>query len=384
MPWYLIQYIDSEGSRERIEIEGDSEDEAISFAKINEDQVEKISKSVKIGSQDLPLEIQELILSQIRALVFSGQTIGVGIEHMLNRISKLKPKIKVIKLQLESGATVSEILRVMGISKAGVALVRSGETSGRLSEALDSALSHVKAEKAIKSEVSSPFTEGITIVLIAVGMLMGLPGMIAPAMASMQKAGLNLETNFLTDMLIFINENNSEIWYAMLGIVVFSVIFKKTLWRLLQNVPGFRVIKDYFIIKRSVLMLMVFKPLFSSGISLSKALDIIKTSMSSPADNKAIKQVVDSMEHGASFSSAIHNEENWAPMFFNSFASFEQATFDAQMGLIESVTEALLGELKGVSKKIALTAGITGKFLGFLALMMMIGGYYFPSLTAST
>jgi type II secretory pathway component PulF len=384
MAWYLIQYLDEDGKKQRIEVEAPTEEEAVRESKIRQTNVLKVGKSIKFGNQDLPLETQELILSQIRALVFSGQTINMGVEHMLNRIAKIKPKAKQVRLQLKSGGTVSEVLTTMGLSKAGIALVRSGEASGRLSEALDSALSHVKAEKAIKAEVSSPFTEGITIVLIATGMLMGLPGMIAPAMNSMADAGLNIETNFLTDMLLFINDYNAEIWYVLLGIIVGSFVFRKLLWKVLQNVPGFRVMKDFFIIKRSVLMLMVFSPLFSSGISLSKALEIIKSSMSSASDNKAVNQVVANMRKGMSFSAAINDKENWAPLFYNSFSSFEQATFEAQMGLIESVTDALLGELKGVSKKIATTAGIVGKFLGFLALMMMIGGYYFPSLTAST
>jgi type II secretory pathway component PulF len=384
MAHYLITFVNDEGKKQRVQVEGHSEAEAISYAKINSSQIDKVAKSVVIGSTDLPLETQELIVSQIRALVFSGQTIGVGINYMMEKIKAVRKNKVLINLQLAQGATISDLLTAMGISKASVALVRAGESSGRITEALDSALSHIKSEKAIKSEVSSPFTEGLFIVLLAIGMLMGLPGLIAPAMETMAGAGLDLETNFLTDMLIFINKYNSEIWYILLGTIAVFVVFNKILWGLLKNVPGFRLIRDFFIIKRSVLTLMVFKPLFASGITLTKALDIIKDSMSGGADTKAINKVVDKLNAGSNFSQSINNKDDWAPLFFNSFASFEQATHEAQLGLIDSVTEALLGELKGVSKKIATFAGLLGKFLGFLALMMMILGYYFPSLTAST
>jgi type II secretory pathway component PulF len=384
MAYYLITFVSDEGKKQRVQVEGKTEAEAISYAKINSSQIDKVAKSMVIGSTDLPLETQELIVSQIRALVFSGQTIGVGINYMMDKIKAVRKNKVLINLQLQQGATISDLLTAMGISKASIALVRAGESSGRITEALDSALSHIKSEKAIKAEVSSPFTEGLFIVLLAIGMLMGLPGLIAPAMETMAGAGLDLETNFLTDMLIFINEYNSEIWYVLLGTIVAFVVFNKILWGLLKNVPGFRLIRDFFIIKRSVLTLMVFKPLFASGITLTKTLDIIKDSMSGGADVKAINKVVDKLNAGSNFSQSINNKDDWAPLFFNSFASFEQATYDAQLGLIDSVTEALLGELKGVSKKIATFAGIIGKFLGFLALMMMILGYYFPSLTAST
>lgn len=383
MAYYLISYIDDEGKKQRVEVESNTEAEAIALSKIGTQNIDKVSKSFVIGNKDLPLETQELVLSQIRALVFSGQTIDNGISHMVKRIGGLKSKKKSIELQLKGGATISDLLSVMGISKAGVALVRSGESSGRLSEALDSALDHVKSEKAIKSEVSSPFTQGIVIVLIAIGMIMGLPGMIAPALETLINAGLKVETNILTDMLVFINKYNSEIWYTLFGSIIVFVVFNKPIWYVLQNVPGFRVIRDFFILKRSVLMLMVFKPLFASGLSLNQALSIIKASMSGKANIKAINDVVDGMNQGLSLSDAIANK-NWAPLFYNSFGAFEQATYDAQLKLIDSVTEALLGELKNASKKIAAAAGILGKFLGFLALMMMVIGYYFPSLTAST
>ncbi|MBW5288588.1 MAG: hypothetical protein Rpha_0814 [Candidatus Ruthia sp. Apha_13_S6] len=41
------------------------------------------------------------------------------------------------------------------------------------------------------------------------------------------------------------------------------------------------------------------------------------------------------------------------------------------MQLIERATVVLLGELKNISARIALTAGILGKLLGFFALMMV-------------
>lgn len=114
--------------------------EAIKNSRIDENQILKPTKSMVIGSRDLPLSVQELILSQIRALVYSGQTVNSGIEHMLSRIGALKKKKKEITFLLESSVVVSDILSAMGISKASVALVRAGESSGKLKEALDSAL----------------------------------------------------------------------------------------------------------------------------------------------------------------------------------------------------------------------------------------------------
>ncbi len=77
---------------------------------------------------------------------------------------------------------MSDILSAMGISKASVALVRAGESSGKLKETLDSTLQYAVAEKEIKEQVSSPFTQELTVILLAFGMVMGLPNMIAPTL----------------------------------------------------------------------------------------------------------------------------------------------------------------------------------------------------------
>ncbi len=44
---------------------------------------------------------------------------------------------------------------------------------------------------------------------------------------TLMKAGLDLDTNILTDILMFIFRYNAEIWWSLLGVVV----FKKLVWR---------------------------------------------------------------------------------------------------------------------------------------------------------
>ncbi|MBW5288589.1 hypothetical protein [Abyssogena phaseoliformis symbiont] len=53
---------------------------------------------------------------------------------------------------------------------------------------------------------------------------------------------------------------------------------------------------------------MVFKPLFSPGISLNKLLEIVKSSMSGVSDIRVIENVMLLMESGSSLSVAIHND----------------------------------------------------------------------------
>ncbi|MBW5288590.1 hypothetical protein [Abyssogena phaseoliformis symbiont] len=56
---------------------------------------------------------------------------------------------------------------------------------------------------------------------MAFGMVMGLPNMTGPALNTLMKAGLALDTNILTDILMFIFHYNAEIWWSLLGVVVF-------------------------------------------------------------------------------------------------------------------------------------------------------------------
>ncbi|MBW5290056.1 MAG: hypothetical protein Rsou_0511 [Candidatus Ruthia sp. Asou_11_S2] len=57
MPWYLIQYLDQDGRKRRIEVEGADDAEAIKNSRIDENKILKATKSVVIGSRDLPLSV---------------------------------------------------------------------------------------------------------------------------------------------------------------------------------------------------------------------------------------------------------------------------------------------------------------------------------------
>ncbi len=381
MSYYLIRYLDPQAKKKQIEFEGNTKLDAIENSGINPDQILSVSLAIHFGSQDLSLDVQELILSEVRALARSGQAMNKGLTRILKRSGISKKAV--LGIASDDGKTISKIFSDIGMSKAVVAVVGAGESSSRLDSALDNTLIYIQSQKKIQNQVKAPFTEGIIIVSLALIMIMVLPTIVAPALEILTAGELNIETNFMTDLLIYINTNNGIIWIVMLSIVVLVFIARKYIWSAANNMPGLANINEFFILKRSVLLLMILRPLFESGIPLNKSLNIIKNSMSSNADIKAMQSLIDRMAIGESLSRSITNPEHWSPIFYNSFASFEQAVIAAQLELIDTVTHALLSRLSIITGKISSSASILGKLLGFFALLMLVLGYYFPSLTAS-
>ncbi len=379
MAYYLIKYLDVNGKKNRREFEGDTKFDAIENSRIDADRILSVNKSFNIGGNKLAIETQELIISEVKALAYSGQAMHIGVINILKRanIKKLS-----FDSALEDGSTISNILATAGISKPVVALIASGESSGRLHDALSSSMVYLHTQKKIKDQVKSPFTQSGIIILISFAMLMFLPKIIAPALNSLTST-LHAETNFMTSILLFIHGNDITIWIIIISIVGSLFLFKKKIRPFIRKIPVIKILDEFFVLKRSALLLMIFKPLFESGISISKSLIIIRSSMESDTDVGAVQMLIDKMNDGDSLSSSINNPVHWSPIFYNSFASFEKSVLSAQLELIDSVTFALLSRLTAISTKISSIANLFGKFLGFLALLLIIVGYYFPSLTAS-
>ena len=378
MAYYLIRYLDNQANKQQIEFQGNTKLEAVEKSGINPEQIIGVSLAVHFGSQDLALDIQELILSEIRALARSGQAMNKGLARILKRSGIAKKNIV-----LDDGKTVSKILSEVGMSKAVVAVISAGENSSRLDNALDNTLTYIQSQKKIQDQVKAPFTEGIIVVSLAIIMIMVLPTVVAPALETLTGGELSIETNIMTDLLQYIDANNGTIWLVLLGIVVSIFLARKLIWQFANRFPGLAGLNEFFILKRSVLLLMILRPLFESGIPLQKSLNIIKSSMASNADINAMQSLIDRMAIGQSLSRAVTNEKYWSPIFYNSFASFEQAIIGAQLELIDTVTHALLSRLSIITARISTRASLMGKLLGFFALIMLVMGYYFPSLTAS-
>lgn len=379
MAKYLIKYLDSNANKHQAEFDGNTKSVAIENSKLSAEQIISVNLIVTLGSTELKLDIQELIISEIRALSKSGQAMGAGLKKILKRSGVAKKTT----LGVDDGKTVSEILSDVGMSKAVVAVIAAGESSSRLDSALNSSLAYLASQKKIRNQVKTPFTEGVIIISLATLMIMELPGIVAPALATLNSGELSIDTNFLTDIMLGINAYHGEIWLGILGFIATMFGAKQYIWPVLKVLPIFDALNEFFVLRRSVLLLIILRPLFESGIPLNKSLNIIKSSMTSNTDVEAMNAVIDKMGQGKSLSATIQDEEYWSPILYNSFATFEQAVLSAQLELMDTITYALLSRLTIVTGSISTTANLLGKLMGFFALLMLVIGYYFPSLTAS-
>lgn len=380
MAYYLIKYLDDQANKKKGEFEGRTKSEAVENSHISPEHILSVNLAIHFGSNELALDVQELIISEIRALAQSGQAISRGLARIVARSGLAK---KTTLGTADEGKTISKSLADIGMSRAVVAVVAAGESASRLDEALSNSLAYIQSQKKIRERVKAPFTQGVIIVLLAVLMIMFLPLIIAPALETLTAGELEIETNIMTDLLLFIERNNGFIWLVLLLIAGLITLLRGYIWQIAHKAPVLAGLKEFFILKRSILLLMILRPLFESGIPLGRALVIIKSSMSSSTDTIAMESLVAKMALGQSLSRAVVDKKYWSPILYNSFASFEKSILEAQLELIDTVTQALLSRLSIITARISNQASIIGKVLAFFALLMLIIGYYFPSLTAN-
>ncbi|PIR06857.1 MAG: phytochrome sensor protein [Candidatus Komeilibacteria bacterium CG11_big_fil_rev_8_21_14_0_20_36_20] len=191
-------------------------------------------------------------------------------------------------------------------SRFYVAMVKSGETSGKLDEVLQYLADQMEKDYDLVSRIKGAMIYPVFIVvgMISVGFIMMV--FVVPKMTAMLKE-TGSELPFLTRVLIFISDFMKDNWiFILIGLVVLIVLFKlwvkskagQIAWDSIKiKIPLFGTLFRKIYIIRFTRGLAT---LISGGVPIAKALGIT----AEVVDNKAYKQLVldtvDQVEDGKS------------------------------------------------------------------------------------
>ncbi|MBT4850414.1 type II secretion system F family protein [Candidatus Parcubacteria bacterium] len=189
-----------------------------------------------------------------------------------------------------------------------IAMVRSGETSGKLDEILQYLADQMEKDYDLVARIKGAMIYPIFIIsgMIVVGFLMMV--FVLPNMTQMLKE-TGTELPFLTRILISTSDFMSEYWYFMIfGLAIFIVLFRlwaksnngKVVWDATKiKIPVFGALFKKIYIVRFTRSLST---LLRGGVPISSALKITADVVDNQAYQKLIMDTVDEVEGGNSIS----------------------------------------------------------------------------------
>jgi type IV pilus assembly protein PilC len=248
----------------------------------------------------------------------------VSISHQMQK-QEFKEKISRITEEVEGGATLSTAFALFPkiFSPFFISMMKSGEASGKLSEALDYLADHLEQEYNFKGKLKGAMIYPILVTFIFVAVLVLLIYFVLPPLMEILKESSTQELPLTTKMIMafsdFAKQWGWTVLLALAGIIFFVLRYKAT-------PEG----KDFF--DRNFLKLPIIGPLLrkiylsrfaenistliSGGIPIANALDISADVVGNNVYKKIIFDTRDGVRRGETISSVLsQHPAEFSPLF---------------------------------------------------------------------
>ncbi|MFH2044065.1 MAG: type II secretion system F family protein [Pseudomonadota bacterium] len=391
---YSYQAIDARGAVVKGDIEANSSDEA---ANIIADKgyipYELKEKKLKAAESGLMLRINRRVkLSDL--IIFTKQ-----FRSLFKAGVPLVRIFQVLEAQTQSDALKYAIASILQNIREGVALsvamgnhekifsplycsmVRAGEMSGTLPEALERLIYMIEHEGKIKSDIKSALQYPIMVTIALTGAFFFLLNFVVPSFANnFSKAGIDLPLP--TQIAITLHHFVSDYWFLILGCII-VVIFALWIWLKTEN--G-KYIKDSLILRIPVIgplfikaamsrFASIFGMLQSSGVPVMSTMKILSGVIGNAAISREFDRVRDYMGEGQGIAVTLQSAQYFTPMVIDMVAigeetgNLEEMLHEVSQHYDEEVSYAV----KGLSEFIGpiLIVGLAA-VVGFFALAIFM------------
>ncbi len=273
----------------------------------------------KVTSKDVTV-----FTRQLGVMIRTGLTLTDAL-NILKRDAKpqLSAVLEKVTEEIEAGSSFHEALKNHQdiFSKTYLALVRSGEKSGKLDEVLIRLADNLEKKEEFKGKVKGAliYPSIVIIGMIAVAFIMMV--FVVPKLTSMYEdfgVSLPLPTRILIGLSTFM----SKFWYLFIlmvgGLIFFFNRWKKTeegrafidKWLLEIPIIG-NVIKKSILTQLSQTMSM----LVEAGVPIIDVLEIVAETSNNYLFEKSIKEVAERLEKGVPLASTFSSYLIYPPLF---------------------------------------------------------------------
>lgn len=201
-----------------------------------------------------------------------------------------------------------------------IALVKSGEASGKLSEILLRLADNLEKQREFQSKIKSALTYPVIVFLGMIGIMFVMITFVIPKLLNLYK-DFNIELPVTTQILIVVSSFLSQFWPL---VIIAAIAAYKFIERYLKTDAG-KLILDTVLLKLPVFGKIVsisslvdatrtLSILIGSGVSILDTLSIIIETTGNILYRNAFRNILKSVEKGVSLGNAFNNENMFPPI----------------------------------------------------------------------
>lgn len=253
---------------------------------------------------------------------------GLTLIDSLAILKKQTTKLAYLKLiddidkELKSGNSFSGALKKYPqyFSNLYIALVKSGEASGKLNDILLRLAENLDKERELKGKITSALIYPAIITLAMIGVMFVMIVFVIPNLLNIYK-DFNIDLPFTTKMLIFVSSILTKIWPLILG----GIIFLIPLMRRILTIESIRYKIDDFLLKLPVFGRIIqmaslviatrtISILIASGVQILDGLMIIIDISNNLVYKRVFQQVYKDVEKGSSLGDSLDKAGVFPPI----------------------------------------------------------------------
>ncbi|MBI5123738.1 type II secretion system F family protein [Candidatus Roizmanbacteria bacterium] len=261
---------------------------------------------------------------QVAIMLNAGLTLIDSLEILKKQTTKLplRKMIEEIDAKIKGGSSFSVALRdyKSNFSNLYIALVRSGEASGKLGEILLRLADNLEKEREFKSKLKGALVYPIIIVVGMFIVMFIMVTFVLPKLLGLYK-DFNVELPLSTKILIGISNFSTKFWPLVLVLMAVGFYFvkkylgtkagKKSFDQFVLKLPVFGHIISISALVESTRTLAI---LIAAGISILDALSIVVDSTDNSVFQQAFLTVSQKVEKGQSMGVALDQEGIFPPI----------------------------------------------------------------------
>ncbi len=277
-----------------------------------------------------------ILIRNLTATIKSGLSLNEALDILIADSGKKVVKKFLVDAQtdIQNGQPLSKAFEKNSryFSPLFIGMIKAGEVSGRLSEALEELSSHLSREYKLIKRVKSALAYPLILVLTSIGIVVLMLVFVLPKLAKTFTQN-NIELPLLTRILVQIsNFLTYSFWLDLLlvgGLSALIIYFKRTLagQKFFSHLV-FRVPVVNTLVKKIILVRLArtLGGLVDSSLSISEALNLSAKSIGNSRYEKAVAKVDKEIRNGVPLSQALKKEPDLFPRILVSLVGVGEKT----------------------------------------------------------
>ncbi len=322
------------------------QDRGLIVVNIKEKKSFDLEELSQINIGGVPMKDKVVFMRQLATMVNAGLPLTRGLQIMEQQITNplFKKTISDVKVSVEAGKSLADSFRNTEevFDDITINLIEAGESSGNLGEILNKLATELENKNKLQGKIKGALTYPIILLVIIVAVVVLMMLVLVPAMSDIYSE-FGGELPAITKIMVSLSDFFINYWWVIL-IAILGIVIGIKVW---IDTPNGKRSSDKIVLKIPIIGGIISKMqvaqftrilalLLSSGLSISRALELTAMSLSNTMFREVVLEAKDEVEKGNSLALPIARSDYY-PLLVSSMIAVGEET----------------GELDNVLEKVA-------------------------------